>query len=564
MSNDLSNQRILIVDDTPENIDLLGAVLRNYKKSVALNGEKALAIVKSENRPDLILLDVMMPGMDGFEVCRILKEDESTKDIPVVFVTAMSQVEDETRGLKLGAVDFITKPISPPVVLARVKNHLELKIVRENLAAKNSELEERNTYITDSINYARRIQNAVLHNDVHLHKVFPESFLVSFPKDIVSGDFFWSTTIRNIKLAAVVDCTGHGVPGAFMSMVANTLLNEIVNMNQITDPGRILDNLDLRVQKELRKEEETATFDGMDIAICAYNPDTRILTVAGAYRSFFIFIDGELMEIKGDRKSIGDNRKKISYTNHELNAGRGAEFYLFTDGYTDQNNSENQKFGISALRSLLQKIHARPLIEQRLILSEAFKKHIGNESQRDDVTILGIRLAASDDSKIIHYNGYLSYDIVVELGDKLRAGLEERVTPKAVKTAFFCANELLQNILHYSEDRNEFNRHERAGGCFEAVLRNGIIELSFKNIISAANYRRVKEKVEYLNSLTAEQLNEYKKNKIKEETESTSKGAGIGLAEVIRRTGNPVMISETDIDSERCFINIIVSVKSGE
>lgn len=118
---DLAAARILIVDDTPENIDLLGELLSGSKRSVALNGEKALKIATGPNTPDLILLDVMMPGMDGFEVCRRLKADEKTRDIPVIFITAKNSVEDETQGLELGAVDFIPKPISPPVVLARVK-----------------------------------------------------------------------------------------------------------------------------------------------------------------------------------------------------------------------------------------------------------------------------------------------------------------------------------------------------------------------------------------------------------------------------------------------------------
>ncbi|MCX6153131.1 MAG: response regulator [Candidatus Kapabacteria bacterium] len=132
-------QKILIVDDTPENIDILGEILSEYKKFIAINGERALKLAK-EKLPDLILLDIMMPGMDGFEVCERLKADGVTRDIPVIFITAKNQIEDEVRGLELGAVDFIAKPISPPIVLARVKNHLELKSAREKIETKNKEL----------------------------------------------------------------------------------------------------------------------------------------------------------------------------------------------------------------------------------------------------------------------------------------------------------------------------------------------------------------------------------------------------------------------------------------
>ncbi len=230
---DLAAARILIVDDTPENIDLLGELLSGYKRSVALNGEKALKIATGPNTPDLILLDVMMPGMDGFEVCRRLKADEKTRDIPVIFITAKNSVEDETQGLELGAVDFIPKPISPPVVLARVKNHLRLKFFSQMLKSKNLELAERNQYITDSIRYAQKIQSAILPNHKMLDRSLINGDVIFKPKDIASGDFFWCAEVEGLVFVAVVDCTGHGVPGAFMSMIGNTLLNDIVKIKKL-------------------------------------------------------------------------------------------------------------------------------------------------------------------------------------------------------------------------------------------------------------------------------------------------------------------------------------------
>jgi len=153
----LSEKRVLIVDDTKENIDVLAEILSNYKRSVALSGEKALKIAV-EKKPDIILLDVMMPEMDGFEVCRRLKDNEETKDIPVIFITAKNQVEDEVHGLEIGAIDFISKPISPPIVLARVKNHLELKESRQILALKNQELGK-------TLEELRNTQNHLIHSE---------------------------------------------------------------------------------------------------------------------------------------------------------------------------------------------------------------------------------------------------------------------------------------------------------------------------------------------------------------------------------------------------------------
>jgi len=184
---------VLVVDDTPENIDLLDNVLnQDYNVKAALNGEKALKIAGSENPPDIILLDIMMPGMDGYQVCRRLKSGPKTQDIPIIFVTSMSEVEDETRGLEVGAVDYITKPISPTIVKARVKNHLELKKAREYLKNQNEILElrveERTGEVLDlqrvefelraaqekvenELNIAAQIQRSILPSDF---PVFPE------------------------------------------------------------------------------------------------------------------------------------------------------------------------------------------------------------------------------------------------------------------------------------------------------------------------------------------------------------------------------------------------------
>ncbi len=136
-------ETVLVVDDSPENISLMSALLKNlYRTKVATNGEKALQIAASDGPPDLILLDIMMPGIDGYEVCQRLKADPNTSDIPIIFLTAKSDVQDEQMGLELGAVDYITKPISPPIVMARVKNHLQLKRARDFLKDKKAFLEQ--------------------------------------------------------------------------------------------------------------------------------------------------------------------------------------------------------------------------------------------------------------------------------------------------------------------------------------------------------------------------------------------------------------------------------------
>jgi CheY-like chemotaxis protein len=563
MSLDIKDQRILIVDDAPENVEILGSILSNYKRSVALNGEKALKIAFGENKPDLILLDVIMPGMDGFEVCRKLKENQTTKDIPVIFITAKSEVEDETRGLELGAVDFIPKPISPPVVLARVKNHLELKLARQNLEITNQELAWHNKYITDSINYAKRIQSAILQNEEQLKRIFPESFYIYKPKDIVSGDFYWFAEADNMKIFAAVDCTGHGVPGAFMSIIGNTLLNEIVNVYKVTNPGQILSHLHKRVITELQKEINVQTYDGMDLALGVFDTRKNLLSVAGAYRPIYYVQNNEFHEIKTDRKSIGDPRKDTSFNTYTIKIDSDTEVYVFSDGFTDQNNAEDKKFSASKLKELLSKIHNSSMTEQRQILISEFEKHRGTVTQRDDLLMIGLRLLQLTEVKILSYSGMISHEKIVELGEELNGKFENLITPKQLKTIFFCVNEFLQNILNYStETATERGRNIRAG-YIEVNLIGNSIEIYSGNSASLQSYERIKEKINFYMTLDDEQLKALKKEIVKAETESTSKGGGIGFLEIIRRSKSPITVSY-DGTEKQSTIKFFLKINLGD
>jgi serine phosphatase RsbU (regulator of sigma subunit) len=220
--------------------------------------------------------------------------------------------------------------------------------------------------------------------------LFPKSFLLYSPKDIVSGDFYWFGEVGNDRVLAVVDCTGHGVPGAFMSLIGNTLLNEIVYTKHMIDPGEILQALDHGIITELNKESNSDSIDGMDICLCVINKEENTLKFAAANRPLFYFTDAGFNEIKGERKSIGDNRKNLVYTTTTLELSSIRSFYLFTDGLIDQNDSENVKFGSRRFRELLIELHTKNETEQLTNLEFEINKHRGDESQRDDVTVIGI------------------------------------------------------------------------------------------------------------------------------------------------------------------------------
>lgn len=256
-----------------------------------------------------------------------------------------------------------------------------------------SEIEEKNKSILDSINYAKRIQKAILPSDADIKKLLPESFVLYLPKDVVSGDFYWVENKGETKLFAAVDCTGHGVPGAFMSMIGNTLLNEIVNDKDFINPGEILSNLREGVIKALKQTgEEGENQDGMDISLCTLK--NNVLEYAGANNPLWLIRNGVFEEVLADKQPIGIYYGASKpFTNHQLEVSSGDCIYIFTDGYADQmGGPKGKKFKYKALEELILKIHALPMEEQKQILEATINEWKANLEQVDDILLLGIRV----------------------------------------------------------------------------------------------------------------------------------------------------------------------------
>jgi serine phosphatase RsbU (regulator of sigma subunit) len=256
------------------------------------------------------------------------------------------------------------------------------------------EIQNKNKKITESINYAKRIQTAILPNSRVISKTLPDSFILYKPRDVVSGDFPWFMQIKNDIYIAAVDCTGHGVPGALLSLIGYFLLNDIVRSRKVTDPGVILDLLDEGVTKTLRQDEDASTKDGMDIALCKVNMDTREVEYAGAHRPLYIMRNGTMEEVKGNKFPIGGGifKNQTNFTNTKLTLKKGDSIYFSSDGYPDQfGGPEGRKFGPKRVREIIERVHKMPMLDASKIFDQEWESWRGDTKQTDDVLLIGIK-----------------------------------------------------------------------------------------------------------------------------------------------------------------------------
>jgi serine phosphatase RsbU (regulator of sigma subunit) len=267
------------------------------------------------------------------------------------------------------------------------------------LEEKNKIIEEKNKDIFDSINYARRIQNAILVPKEEISKSLKEFFILFKPKDIVSGDFYYYAETNNKIVIAAVDCTGHGIPGAFMSMIGNDALNEIVVAKKISTPSEILEKVHDSIRFALKQDtlKTDSGGDGMDIALCTLNPADNTLEYAGAMRHLYVVRkkDGILEEIAGDKKSLGGEMSHTTkkFTNHSVQLYPGDSFYIFSDGFADQfGGPHGKKFMMARLKTLLVSLRDKPMKEQETELNLAIENWKAKEEQIDDILVIGVKI----------------------------------------------------------------------------------------------------------------------------------------------------------------------------
>jgi serine phosphatase RsbU (regulator of sigma subunit) len=268
----------------------------------------------------------------------------------------------------------------------------EIEKQRDVAAAQRDQIAYQKKHITDSIMYAKRIQTALLPS-LELFSDKLEHFVLYKPLAIVSGDFYWVSSKDNIQVIIAADCTGHGVPGAFMSMLGVTMLNEIVNGKGILMPDQIIENLRQGIIKSLKQVvDEDTVKDGMDIAVCVVDFNENILWYAGANNPLYLIRGGELIHYRPDKMPVAIHYKMLPFTLNKIELQKGDTFYIFSDGYADQfGGPKERKFMSMQLKETLVELAGKPMLQQGERLNEIFEEWRGDNSQVDDVTLIGVR-----------------------------------------------------------------------------------------------------------------------------------------------------------------------------
>jgi serine phosphatase RsbU (regulator of sigma subunit) len=373
---------ILLVDDAPANIQVVNSILKDiYKIRIATNGPKALELAKVAPPPDLVLLDVMMPEMDGYEVCKRLKSDPGTREIPVIFLTGQTEVEDETRGFDVGAVDYIHKPFSPAVVKARVQTHLVLRGIREQLAQQLFTIQK-------ELETARQIQLSILPSE--LPKIDGLDIAARYvPMTSVAGDFYDFIVVDEKHIGILVaDVSGHGMPAALIaSMLKIALSAQVANA---ADPARVLLGLNQALCGKFQHHYVTAAYLFLDM-------EKRTLTYAGAGHPPLLLWGGssEGVRVVEENGLFLGKFEFARYSSVELPLASGDWALLYTDGISETTDPFGVEFGTERFREFL--------AEERSPSADHFADRLLEEVSRwsargpsedldDDITLVAIHV----------------------------------------------------------------------------------------------------------------------------------------------------------------------------
>lgn len=385
--------KILLLEDSEADTELLVRHLKKERIDFEYTRvwEKSSFLVQLKKfAPDFIIADYSLPQFNAVDAFELMKKEGFS--LPFILLTG-SLTEKMIHDLvKVGIDDYLLKDN-----LLRLSNAIMNVVYKRQLELEKKRVEQKNKDILDSINYAKRIQDAIFPPEALSQELLPESFILFKPKDIISGDFYWVEKFEGKTFIAAVDCTGHGVPGALLSIVGYNLLSKSINEHNHTKPNEILDELSNGINKTLRQNIESLGIkDTMDIALCAIDREKNILEYSGAYNSLYLVRKNELREIRADRFPVGvfSSGELKKFTNHEIAIEKGDAIYLFSDGYPDQfGGPKGKKLKYKGFKEILLSIQHLTMREQKEALDtmiENWKQT--NEEQTDDILIIGVEI----------------------------------------------------------------------------------------------------------------------------------------------------------------------------
>src|SRR5580658_1462742 len=380
MRSDADKQVILLVDDTPANIHIAQAILRDeFRIRVATSGVIALELVKTEPLPALVLLDIEMPGMDGYEVCTQLKADPQTRDIPVIFLTGKTESEDETRGFEVGAVDYVHKPFSPTVVKARGRTHLTPRATSQQLA-------QQLLAINNELEMARQIQLAILPRETP--KIRGLDIAARYlPMSSVAGDFYDFIIVDERHVGILIaDVSGHGLPAALIASMLQVALT--AQLSHASEPGRVLSGLNRALCGKFRNHFVTAAYVFVDM-------EKNSISYAGAGHPPLLLWRASTRstsEVVQNGLLLGHFPTE-SYSELQLPVAAGDKAVLYTDGILEASNPLDEMFGADRFKQFLESNHhpgAERLADSVLDELSRWSGHPQGHGQQDDMTLLSI------------------------------------------------------------------------------------------------------------------------------------------------------------------------------
>ncbi|MEH6549839.1 MAG: SpoIIE family protein phosphatase [Pseudomonadales bacterium] len=451
MASDKSRPTILAVDDTPENLDVVKGILaEEYHIKVAVHGKVALKIAQSQ-LPDLILLDIMMPEIDGYEVCRQLKANPATRDIPVIFLTAKGETADEAEGFNLGAADYILKPVNPPLLKARVKTHLALKQNMDDLQAAYTVINKQKERMQQELNVGRDIQMSMVpdtfpafpeHDEFDIHAILK-------PAREIGGDFYDYFFIERDKLCVCVgDVSGKGVPAALFMAVTKTMIKSTAVEDH--SPASIM----TRVNDEISRDNPSCMFITLFFGILNVRSGEFRYTNAGHPYPYIKRADGVFDTLKQIHGPVVGAVDGLAYGEDSVYLAKDDQLLIFTDGVTEAMDVADQLYGEQRVIDCFQSAQTTELDVLVSGTLDSVETFAGEAEQADDITILALRYDIEPEETAGHQQEIIIANKMAEI-DRVNDTFNDfaelcEIPMKISLKVNMVFDELLSNVISYA------------------------------------------------------------------------------------------------------------------